>query len=402
MDSEIQGQTDDGSSTMLAGVHERLSWRPRAVIAAESMVSSAMRVVEPSMRNAARLSAWHNQFTQRVRPLYGWSPLTMASNDEGIPSERQMETDTPAIGTWEEEENVHLGESTIQRSTISADSSAFGQQPRMAPYRPAMALAILRPEYMGTGTTDRGNSSPGDPRAALPLDRPLDIRNQDRALTRELLSGERTPQIPIPTIGRPVPETRIITSVSRSPRHEVHGGFPREREPSLPFLSEEEQAEMGPIAQWSANMSVTPIVNISQQTIAEVDGPTIRRQLPPLTPAEMEQVSPGPAASPTPVREMANREQPAIHEAQGVIEKLIERIVVPTPLPGFELRMVPPQEIPSQDGKSEEQPEEISVPPVSAPAQPEAHQVDIDEVADKVYQTLIRRQQLERERKGLY
>lgn len=395
MDSEVKGQTDDGSGTMLAGVHERLSWRPRAAVAAESMVSSVMRVVEPSMRSAAKLSSWHNQFTQRVRPWYGWLPLTMAFDDEGTPLERQMETDKVAIGTWEERENVHLDGPPLQRSTISDESSTPGQQARTASYRPAMALAILRPDM---GTEPGGREPDG---AAFPLDSLLSMRNPERPPTRILSSGEQTRQIPTQVIGAQFLETRIITSVSRSPRHEAPGGFPEERAPSLPFLSEEEQAEMGPIAQWSANTSAAPIDVISQQTIADAGSSSIYRQLTPLTPAEIAPARPASADSPA-TRDMADRVQPAIPEAQGAIERLIERTVIPTPLPGFELRMVPPQEAPPQDSKSEEQPEENLVPPVSALVQPEAHQVDIDEVADKVYQTLVRRQQLERERKGLY
>jgi hypothetical protein len=99
-----------------------------------------------------------------------------------------------------------------------------------------------------------------------------------------------------------------------------------------------------------------------------------------------------------------------LSEPQGAIERLIERTVMPALLPGLELRMIDPEEHSSradweakadsrQQRNENTQADGQTVAPVPSPPAPP---LNINEVADKVYQTLMRRQQLERERKGLY
>jgi len=96
-------------------------------------------------------------------------------------------------------------------------------------------------------------------------------------------------------------------------------------------------------------------------------------------------------------------------EVKGAIEKLIERTVEPVALPGLELRPVPPEmqsfagrqqtHETTEDRRPETHPSTAARPgPIPVPAPP----LDINAVADKVYQTLVRRQQAERERRGLY
>lgn len=90
----------------------------------------------------------------------------------------------------------------------------------------------------------------------------------------------------------------------------------------------------------------------------------------------------------------------------GAIERLIERTMVPVPLPGLKLRLVAPEEltvagerrVPAEDSRPPALDGTGPTPAGSAPP-PE---LDINAVADRVYQTLERRQQLERERRGLY
>jgi hypothetical protein len=91
-------------------------------------------------------------------------------------------------------------------------------------------------------------------------------------------------------------------------------------------------------------------------------------------------------------------------DARGVIEQLIERSLLPAPLPGLEIRLLPlDQRVTGEARAPSDSPypppaPEVSRPEASAP-QPA---VNIDVLADRVYQTLQRRQQLERERRGLY
>jgi len=91
-------------------------------------------------------------------------------------------------------------------------------------------------------------------------------------------------------------------------------------------------------------------------------------------------------------------------DAQSVVDRLIEGTLLPAPLPGLELRLVQPEEhavnetnSPADDPKptpvgEETQPE----PPERAPA------LDLDALADRIYETLQQRRQFEQERRGLY
>jgi hypothetical protein len=95
-------------------------------------------------------------------------------------------------------------------------------------------------------------------------------------------------------------------------------------------------------------------------------------------------------------------------ETQGVIEKLIERTVMPTALPGLELRLVSPEQQasaihrPSDTAERSQPTANGSTPPMPVPAALPTPQLDVNAIADKVYQKLQRRHQLERERRGLY
>jgi hypothetical protein len=93
-----------------------------------------------------------------------------------------------------------------------------------------------------------------------------------------------------------------------------------------------------------------------------------------------------------------------VADARGVVEQLIERTLLPAPLPGLEVRLVPPEHRLTSEARA---PAEAPDPPPSPeerrpePAAPPPA-LNIDALADRVYQTLQRRQQLERERRGLY
>jgi hypothetical protein len=87
----------------------------------------------------------------------------------------------------------------------------------------------------------------------------------------------------------------------------------------------------------------------------------------------------------------------------GAMERLIERTVLPLPLPGLTLRILSPERDPP--GEKKENPsagvpipgEELSREP--APPSPP---LSVDVVADRVMQKLQRLQRLERERRGMY
>jgi hypothetical protein len=95
-------------------------------------------------------------------------------------------------------------------------------------------------------------------------------------------------------------------------------------------------------------------------------------------------------------------------DAQGAIVKLIEQTVQPGTLPGLELRLVSPDKQPSGSRRLAEVAQDARQTTAAVPLQPPAPAapsppvLDINAISAKVYDRLLRRQQLERERRGLY
>ncbi len=89
-------------------------------------------------------------------------------------------------------------------------------------------------------------------------------------------------------------------------------------------------------------------------------------------------------------------------DTKGMVEKLIEHTILPGQLPGIEMRILHEKNSPKHienEPESKRSTDEISI---RTRTQENAPSIDINAVADKVYLTLLRRQQLERERRGLY
>src|SRR5205823_870219 len=87
-------------------------------------------------------------------------------------------------------------------------------------------------------------------------------------------------------------------------------------------------------------------------------------------------------------------------DARSVVEQLIEGTLMPNPLPDLELRLVRPEEHAVGEVHS---PSDVPNPPpareeVQREAPERAPALDLDALAEKIYQTLQRRQQFERER----
>jgi len=106
--------------------------------------------------------------------------------------------------------------------------------------------------------------------------------------------------------------------------------------------------------------------------------------------------------SPGPVLHAAPAALPG--ETGSAIERLIDGTVMPASLPGLEVRLLPPAERSGDDtSTSVDSPD---LPPVGEETQREAAVrapfLDIDALADRIFLTLQRREQFERERRGLY
>jgi len=382
----MQERTD----SPLSGVSARQSWQPPAVSRAESFISGILGHTEPMRQRAARLLAWHESFTRRVQPWSGWSPLPLEFGSQephgepvypGRTSPRVSGVSLPGALS----PAVHTQQSTSK-------PKARGEA---AANRPAIELAILRradPAEAGPRGEAISRAPGWQPPAASerlwthplswPIGRERQVSNdqsggwpllpRDQALWRPRLSARPAELGP-----------RLITGVAALARQEVRGGFPK-TQPTIPGLTETEQTR----AATTIPAATRPT---TEATITPSSGGVITRIAAPVPPAPR-----GPVEGSRP-------------KAGGAIEELIERTVLPVSLPGFELRMVPPEQWASagsrppadQAGGSQPGAGPATSPP-AAPASPPAPPLDLNAVADQVYQKLIRRQQLERERRGLY
>jgi hypothetical protein len=99
--------------------------------------------------------------------------------------------------------------------------------------------------------------------------------------------------------------------------------------------------------------------------------------------------------------------RPPSQAAPSLIEKLIEQTTVPGTLPGLELRLVSLESVRDHLPDSLDRPKEEAAPSPASPtlshAQPPLPPpLDINAVADQVYQKLHHRQRFERERRGWF
>lgn len=418
-------EEQNGTGIVLSGTRERQSWCPRAASATESMVSGVIQRVAPPLRSATRLLTWHRRFTQSVLPWPEWSPMSLDLRDEEELSQDQRRMEKGDVRMSQPEGNISTTGSDIQRSVVPKYGSITAQQ-GTEPSRshPAIRLAVMRPRQAAAYTTHRNgfgsrvteslrgrDGSTSTERSPSGME---GLRERTESLTERMNELWR----PLSSAETPALETRLITSASPLPRQEFQGGFPIQR-PSLSALSEDQRAGLDPVAvsplqridRVNQTQRVSGLntrsapsdyrVSSSEHNIGGTGGSSSHQPVP-LMPPESRGARSVSSASPAP-QGTTVQEQSLMPEYQGAIGELIGRTIVPTPLPDFRMRMISPQEQrPTNDAGSEQTSDESPAPPIPTPVQSQAPQVDIDAVAEKVYQTLMRRQQLERERKGLY
>ena len=230
--------------------------------------------------------------------------------------------------------------------------AAAPQRHREEPFvRPVMRLATFRP--ITTPSNAEGYSQSGS--------------TSSGSTEFSLVTGEKKNYPGLEGLeleDQPAFRPRLVSSVSSFPRQEVHGGFP---------------------------------IDLKTEVRPDRDTP-----------------SASPVAVPAPVfgsnveaASLTGSDQVNMSEPAGVIERLINQTVAPVALPGIQLRLLTPDAAEAaskastpntpQGGRSTaEKPKEPA--PISATPPP----LDIDAVANKVYQTLQRRHRLEQERRGLY
>lgn len=354
-----------------SGASRRLSWRPARLIAVRSFLTSLSSRTHPFLTPAEQLSAWHQQFARRVTPWGGWSALPLE-----FPGERFNHG-----GSIGDEQATHAITPTRDSGKNTAVERPGGplsrSRPPLIPSRPPVQIAILRPHPRGDATLTpgkmRGRLSTFPP-AAGDLNRP-GVENDWANLMPHQRRDTQSDVFPPESRGEEGRETgpltnassfrsRILLAASSSPRRERRGGYPiRTLMPAMPFQRDTTQT--------------APEASPSTVDLPEAPGSQV------LAPSRPEGES-------------------------SALQRLIEATVLPVPLPGMELRLA------SRDWRMEKgldrksnDPSEphngpSAPPPVTPPARPETPALDLNAVADKVYQTLMRRRQRERERRGLY
>jgi hypothetical protein len=174
-------------------------------------------------------------------------------------------------------------------------------------------------------------------------------------------------------------------SVSLAPRQEIRGGFPK-----LPEISAT-PAALAPHPLREPGRAVFSLP-MPQARVLTQASPTVKGigRSPPTTPPSSVASSSSPSQS-----------------APSLIEQLIEQTTVPGTLPGLELRLVNPESVRAHPSESRDRTEEktpsppaASTPFRPAPAAPLPPPLDINAVADQVYQKLQHCQRFERERRG--
>jgi hypothetical protein len=439
---EAKGTYRGKTGELPASVYHRQSWRPAALRGLVSLLSNISRQNEAFDFRRARLTAWHKQFSRRLQPLMAWSPLRREFGGENSYSSGQLQMKPTGASSSEETTPTFAASPTppqAQGSAIASQRSLPAPEPAEAPFLslPAMRLATLQatrpaagrtlgseagltrefgeensylsrqqqmkptgagassseettptfatspapPQAQGSAIASQRSPAAPEPAEAPPLSRPamrLAALQATRpaalfrsrvgrplfsAETNDLLDPDRLPLADRQTI-----ESRLVlvSSVSSFPRQEVRGGFPASS-PLWPRLPESERIRLEPVVSQSP-----PWMRIPQ--------------------------TPSPAQSP----------QASAVGSVGAIERLIEQTVLPTALPGLEVRLVSPDMPPPETPRSRADAEEGGEPAVTVPKslqRPTSSslppQLDVNAVAEKVYHLLQRRQLLERERRGL-
>jgi hypothetical protein len=449
MVADATSQNREPGFDLSAGIHRRQMWRPAGLRGVESIFSGIANRNRTFDGQRARLTAWYEQFVQRSQPFIGWEHLTTVKFDapdiessfgstptqervsprespmiskepppfmrpvrvaqdqpsttqlHRLPAEEQRPqhpfilrrsisgpvhtaarsmpsgdplaeepsgsheparetTSQPVAPTAQEETAGYPAAPTsppeFRQPTAkdarsptepwSASSLAAPTQRReeQTLERPALRLAILRPINTVAGTVQRKESGPLSSAASgFSMAETNDLRPE-----HSLVEGLSAFQ------------PRLVSRASSLQRQEARGGFP------VPMAAE---------VRGDADTSSDDLVRTSMHDTSAFrnDGATESRSLTPSRRAEV----PEPAAIP------------------------------PMALPGVQIRLLKPDESASTTPPSGKNVAEggrsaidISKPKALMPSAPPP--LDINAVAEKVYQTLQRRLQLERERRGLY
>lgn len=390
--------SDEGKdqNTALAATHARQSWKPKGVSAANSLVDGIVDRLEKSVARPMQLSDWYYQIAQRVSPWPGWSPMSLEFGHRETQMPQSAETRGLIINDME-------SVSADEPQALTADNQPSPQkevEPLLRKentlHRPSIRLAILQPEKLAaSGPQSQPRREEADifshsSGAITPSDAMLDNSRSSLPIIRNKAADEADQASP--AMGNL--KTRVIARAASSSRVEIRGGYPSS--PMTYSPGRDVPVSEVPSDFESGNFRANRNLPSTRSDEREAYGHVIREQI---VPNET-----GDAA--LPVRQDEESPTPLQAEPKDAVEKLIEQTDIPTPMPGLEIRMVSPQEQSQPDtnnvtGSHRQQVENSAARPIPDAVNEQQQQINIQEVADKVYDRIMRRQRLERERKGL-
>jgi hypothetical protein len=453
MRTEATGQSPELGFSLPAGIHRRQTWWPAGLRGVASILSGIASRSEPFDRHRARLTAWYEQFVQRSQPFAAWQPLTTA---EWSVNETQSSFDSTQSRDWmarRESQMLSKDLPPVTRLVSVAQDYPSARHPQRFPVeqqRPQESFVLRRPTsgLSHTAVKSIPSSEPRAPElpgtyegliqatvqpAALPgrkqtAKNPADVAHSSREDSRlQAKEGsaategwgpvspmaappQRYEERPLVRPAMRLAILRPITTVASTVQRKESGslssdtsGFSlaeRREFPSLEHKLVEEQPAFQPRLVSSVSslqrqevsggfpVSVKTEVGSYADTFSDdLVGVSVRD-----TSAFRNHGSPESGLP-------ASSRHPEISEAPTAIPSVM--------LPGLQVRLLKPDEAASathrsansaaEGGRStSEAPRAQALPPAAPP------QLDINAVADKVYQVLQRRHQLERERRGLY
>lgn len=352
------------------GLAMRQSWQPMATQKTGALMANIGQRTAPMLENVLRVSDWYKQFTRRVQPWSGWTAMPLAFPSHGLsphetePSSRSAAAKGVTKTTLATTTDVQPHTTDISRVGASIDRSTVIPQ-RLS--RPAVRLSTLR--VGGDTALTQPNFS----------DRTAGSQRSSPSLpVHQITVGDRLLFPSFPTAEQPQMAPRLVLNIAPNPRREVQGGFPTRPLPLGASVQPKVTDEPGSLRRLTLPVAVLPVEPeiLPDRIISPNDVPTLAAQV----------VSPEP-------EELIDQE--------SAIAKLIANSFLPVPMPGLEIRMASP----TAQANSTQATQPIDNSSSTAfvpPPPPPAPQLNINEIADKVYQTLQRRQQFERERRGLH
>ena len=379
MSTELKGKFELRGLALPAATRSRLAWRPSALHAVESLLSGSGTPYRFSaLHRVSRILEWHRRVASRFRPLLSWTDPLLGSNGAPIFGRRSQTAEIPPGPNLE----VHQ-----QRADASATVSA-----------PAQRTSVSGPEKY----PDSANEARMERSSAA-------IEPPDRAAASEPQAVDAGPYVRDLVLLKPVAAASERSWAARDSSFSLPSWLPLSSpawrglpEPSRPRIHLSVSSEL----RREVLLGSRPDSSMLVGTV--IDEPLVPAEPAPAAAAAAEVSTPGwdEARRSIAAAVLRSGHAPAPLAAPPIaIQKPAEGARESSPGQGIEIRLVRPEVRDAGNERRTADAEEKAAANAPIPflhSKPPEPQLDINAIADKVYQTLLRREQFERERKGLY